>query len=117
MLRHDNPIFEITAFYPNLATYYPYLSGLAVLLPQTIGQFFTGVVSDRFNRVNILGIACIGWSLCTLLAGETDSFGIFVASRVLMGVGFSFIHPPSTGIIRDNFGPSFRATANSIYLF
>lgn len=115
--RHNNPLFEITSYYPNLATYYPYLSGFAVLLPQTICTLFTGIVADKYNRVNILGIASISWSLCTLLAGETDNFGIFVASRVIMGAFFSFIHPPSTGIIRDNFGPSFRATANSVYLF
>ena len=76
-----------------------------------------GTVTDKSNRVLLLGLACILWSSTTLVSGEIDSFGIFVVARVLLGVFTSACQAPALSLIRDFFPQNYRSTANSIYAF
>ena len=107
-------MYEITSYYTDLEEYYPYLSGLAVLLPQSLFTLVQGVWADKFNRVYILGGCSLAWSSITLVSADINNFQLFCALRVLFGCVAS-TGPAASGIIRDNFGPSKRATANSIF--
>ena len=95
---------------------YAFLSGLAVLLPTAIVGIFMGNITDKSNRVQLLGVAGILWSLSTYLSGSVDSFEVFVVMRVLLGVFTAACNPPAISLIRDYFPPSFRSQANSVFL-
>jgi MFS family permease len=102
--------------YPELAANYRFLSGLAVLLPTAIIGIFMGRITDNTNRVKLIGIASILWSLTTFLSGEIDSFETFAGMRVLLGVFTAACIPPAVSLIRDYFPPAYRSQANSVFL-
>mmetsp|Transcript_7828 Transcript_7828/g.13124 ORF Transcript_7828/g.13124 Transcript_7828/m.13124 type:complete len:266 (+) Transcript_7828:444-1241(+) len=116
-LQMNNPFFQISVEYPELATYYPLLSGFAVLLPQAFVGIYTGVLTDKVNRVRLLAAATILWSSSTLLAGEIDNFWVFSGMRVLFGVAVSCANAPGLSLIRDYFSKDYRTFANSINSF
>ena len=111
-------MFEITADYPDIVTYYPILSGLAILLPEIFFGTFMGTITDLSpSRVKQLGFACLACSGCTFLSGEIDNFWAFVGLRVAFGVFTSSCNPPALSLLRDYFPKNFRSTANSVFLF
>ena len=55
-------------------TYYGILAGPAFAIAYSIAGIFTGSLSDKYNRKNLLGVACILWSATTLVQGTTNSF-------------------------------------------
>ena len=61
------------------------------------------------------GVACILWSLTTLLTGLIDSFAMMFLFRFLLGFFESPFNPCAYGIISDYFHPTNRGLANSIY--
>ena len=100
-----------------LPKYYPLLSGIAFLLPQCICGVYMGVITDKVNRVRLLGIACILWSSTTLVDFVVDDFYIFTAMRVMLGIFSAAAIPPALSLIRDYFPPNYRSQANSIFAF
>ena len=66
-LKLNNDKFEITAAYPELVTYYGLLSGLAYSFSKCLFGMLGGRLTDKYNRAFILGIACLGWSVCTYM--------------------------------------------------
>ena len=66
-LRHMNPKYEITAFFPGFQNVYPFLVGMAVLGPQSLFTLVMGQLADRFNRVYLFAGFSILWSLMTIL--------------------------------------------------
>jgi MFS family permease len=63
----------------------------------------------------MLTVACVGWSLMTLLTGFATKLGHVVACRIFLGVFQAACNPPAYSIMADYFHPSYRGTANSIY--
>ena len=115
---HTGPFFQIASEFPLLPLYYPILSSVAVLLPQSTVGLFTGIITDKVrNRVRLFGLGCIFWSSTTLIAGNTDNFYVFALMRFLFGVGVSVANAPALSLIRDYFPPDYRSTANSMYTF
>jgi len=76
---------------------------------------FSGVVSDKVNRKVFAGIACVLWSITTLLSGLIDSFPLMFVFRFMLGFFESPFSPCAYSIISDYFHPSNRGMANSIY--
>jgi len=98
-----------------LASYYGVLAGPAFAASYSICGIFAGVISDRVNRKIFIGICCILWSICTLLSGFIDSFAGLFIFRFMLGMFESAFNPCAYGIISDNFHPSSRTIANSLY--
>lgn len=73
-------------------------------------------LSDRFNRVNILSIAIVSWSLATAACGLAANFFHMLLARIGVAVGESAGTPPSYSMIGDLFAPAKRATATGIYV-
>lgn len=113
---HNNPMFELRYAYPDLAANYRFLSGLAVLLPSAVVGIFMGAITDTTNRVRLLGVASILWSLSTFTSGEVDSFEVFSSMRLCLGIFTAACIPPAVSLIRDYFPPAYRSQANSIFL-
>jgi sugar phosphate permease len=64
-----------------------------------------GSITDNTNRVRLLGISCILWSLSGYIGGAVDSFGVFCLMRIFLGVFQSGCNPPALSLIRDYFPP------------
>ena len=106
---HNNPIYEMSYAYPEMAANYRFLSGLAVLLPTAILGIFMGNITDNTNRVRLVGFASILWSMTTFASGYVDSFEVFSLMRVLLGVFTAACIPPAVSLIRDYFPPNYRS--------
>ena len=64
----------------------------------------------------MMGVACICWSMCTLLSGLIDSFPLLFIFRFLLGFFDSAFNPCAYSLISDLFHPNYRTTANAIFI-
>ena len=71
--------------------------------------------ADRANRVLIISVCIIIWSVMTALCGVATSFLWLLIFRVGVAVGEAGCTPPANSIITDYFPPRSRAGALGIY--
>lgn len=71
--------------------------------------------ADRSNRVMIIVMCIIIWSLMTALCGVASGFIWLLIFRVGVAVGEAGCTPPANSIITDYFPPKSRAGALGIY--
>lgn len=91
------------------------LGGLAfALLYSTLGIPIARI-ADRLNRVNIISLSILVWSVATALTGLAKSFTHLLVARVCVGIGEAGCSPPAYSLISDYFEPARRARAMSIY--
>ncbi len=71
--------------------------------------------ADRSNRVKIIAVCIILWSLMTALCGIAAGFLMLLFFRIGVAVGEAGCTPPANSIIGDYFIARKRATALGIY--
>lgn len=71
--------------------------------------------ADRSNRVKIITLCIILWSIMTALCGFAAGFVMLLLFRVGVAIGEAGGTPPSNAIIGDYYKPTSRATALGIY--
>ncbi|MBK8198836.1 MAG: MFS transporter [Acidobacteria bacterium] len=71
--------------------------------------------ADRGNRVFIIALCVIVWSLMTVLCGLAASFIWLLLFRVGVAIGEAGCTPPANSIITDYYPPKSRANAIGIY--
>lgn len=71
--------------------------------------------ADRTNRVSIITLSLLVWSVFTALTGLARSFTHFLFARVAVGIGEAGCSPSAYSLISDYFPPERRSTAISIY--
>lgn len=71
--------------------------------------------ADRGNRVTIITLSLLVWSVFTSVTGLARTFTHFLLARVLVGVGEAGCSPSAYSLISDYFPPARRSTALSIY--
>lgn len=91
------------------------LSGIGFALFYTLLGIPIANLSERYNRVRIIGVCIILWSAATVLCGFTAGFATLLMARLLVGVGEAGCTPPANSLISDYFKPSSRPTALGIY--
>jgi predicted MFS family arabinose efflux permease len=74
-------------------------------------------LSDRGNRVAIIGLAIVIWSGFTALAGLAKGFGTFAVTRVGVAVGESALTPAAHSIIASYLHGPARTKGFAIYSF
>lgn len=91
------------------------LSGLAHAIAFSVLVLPLGALADRVNRVRLVSIALVIWSLLTALSAFATGFMTMFLSR--MGVGAAEAAGPSTtvSLLSDSFTPKERPTAIGIY--
>jgi MFS family permease len=62
-----------------------------------------GRIADGWIRTRLLGIAILGWSLMTALAGFAGSFPLLALSRLGVGVGEAAVQPAGMSLLADRF--------------
>jgi MFS family permease len=71
--------------------------------------------ADRSNRVMIIALCVVIWSLMTVFCGLAASFVWLLLFRVGVAIGEAGCTPPANSIITDYFPPKSRANAIGIY--
>ena len=71
--------------------------------------------ADRSNRVKVITVCIILWSLMTALCGIAAGFAMLLFFRIGVAIGEAGCTPPANSIIGDYFISRKRATALGIY--
>ncbi len=71
--------------------------------------------ADRGDRVRIINLALIVWSVMTLLSGFAQNFWQLALARIGVGAGEAGAVPPAQSLIADYFRPEERARALAVF--
>ena len=71
--------------------------------------------ADRSNRVMVIAVCVILWSIMTALCGMATAFIWLLIFRVGVAIGEAGCTPPANSIITDYYPPKSRANAIGIY--
>ena len=77
--------------------------GMVFLVTYMLSAPALGWLSDRFSRWIIIGTCVILWSLASGASGLAATFGIFVLTRVFVGIGEGGYGPAAPTILSDLF--------------
>lgn len=91
------------------------LMGLAFALFYTFIGLGIARIADRTNRVNLISIIIVIWSVMTALCGLAANFVQLFGLRMMVGVGEAGLSPSSHSIISDYFDKEERVRPISIY--
>lgn len=94
---------------------YASLAALVFSVVFTFFSFFTGSVSDSYDRRNIAVISCIIWSLSTMAQALASSYTDLVVDRVIIAASQSFFNPAAYTLISELFPPQLVGTMNGIF--
>lgn len=77
-------------------------------------QFVIGGMVDRFGANRVLSYGFLLWSLATMATGFAGGFLIFLALRLLLGIGESVAFPSSSKLIAQHVPAEDRGVANGV---
>lgn len=74
-----------------------------------------GLLADRANRLLLLSLGALVWSLGTLLCGVATGFGMLFFARIVVGVGEAALTPAVVSFIGDSFAGDRRGLAMGVF--
>jgi len=92
------------------------LSGVAFALFYTVFGLPLGRLSDRIGRKPVIAVACIAWSVMTMLCGMATSFAMLLLFRVGVAIGEAGGSAPSVAMVSHLYPPHLRSRALSVFL-
>jgi len=92
------------------------LSGVAFALFYTVFGLPFGRLADRIGRKPVVALACVGWSLMTMLCGIATSFAMLVLFRIGVAVGEAGGSAPSVAMVSDLYPPRLRSRALAVFM-
>lgn len=96
-------------------TQFGLLTGLAFALFYAAMGVPVAMIADRWNRVKLIGIACVVWSGFTAACGMVSSFWQLAAMRFGVGAGEAGGTAPSLSVIADYYPPDQRPLAIGLF--
>lgn len=93
------------------------MGGFAFALLYTFVAIPIAWLADRANRVAIITVALVAWSLMTAACGLAQNFVQLLLARVGVGIGEGGGVAPAYSLIADYFPPRQRARALALYSF
>lgn len=96
-------------------TQFGLLTGLAFAFFYAAMGVPVAMVADRWNRVKVVGIACLIWSGFTAACGLATSFWQLALMRFGVGAGEAGGTAPSLSVIADYFPPERRPLAMALF--
>ncbi len=91
------------------------LHGIAFALFYTLLGMPIGWLADRGNRIRIISVGTLLWSIATAACGFANSFGQMFVARVAVGVGEAALSPSVYSLATDYFRPEKLSRALSVY--
>ncbi len=96
-------------------TQFGFLAGWPFAIFYAVLGLPIAMAADRFNRVKIITICIILWSVMTALCGIAVGFATLILFRIGVAIGEAGCTPPANSIISDYYPAKHRATALGIY--
>ncbi len=96
-------------------TQFGLLTGLAFALFYAGMGVPVAVLADRWNRVRLIALACLVWSVFTAMTGRVASFSQLALIRFGVGAGEAGGTAPSLSLVSDLFPPHRRPFAVAIF--
>jgi len=91
------------------------LQGLALNVTFGLAAFPLGLIADRGNRIRLIWVSAIAWSVFTALSGLSTGFWQLFACRMGVGIAEAGLGPASYSMIADLYPPHARATATAVF--
>jgi len=91
------------------------VGGLFFVLFNLVAGLFLARAIDRGNRVRILALGVVVWSLATAALGLAQGFWTLAAARVAVGVGEATAFPAVMSLIPDLFRAEARGRAVAVF--
>ncbi len=91
------------------------LSGLFFILFNLVAGLLLARAIDRGNRVRILALGVLAWSLATAALGLAEGFWSLAAARIAVGVGEATAFPAAMSLIPDLFRAEARGRAVAVF--
>lgn len=91
------------------------IAGLSLAIFNAAAMVPMGMLADRVNRRNLIGLCLCIWSGATALGGIATNWVQLLISRIVVGAGEAGGGPPSLSMIADRFPPERRTTAVSLF--
>jgi len=95
-------------------TYMGFVIGPAFAFVYCLAAIPIARFADRANRVRIIAIGAVVWSLFTMLSGLAKTPEMFAVSRFGVGIGEAAFLAPAYSLLSDYFPPKRRAFAFAI---
>jgi MFS family permease len=92
------------------------LQGPAFTLVYVFTALPFGRLADRYSRRRLLLAGATLWCAATVLCGLAPSAGVFLAGRLLLGVGEAALIPTALSLLGDSFPPERRGLALGVFL-
>ena len=93
-----------------------FLQGLAFVLPYVILSIPLGRIVDRANRIRVLVIGILVWTISCVTCGLAKNFWQLAFARMGVGAGEASVTPASWSLLADYFPEDRRALPVSIFL-
>jgi MFS family permease len=93
-----------------------FLTGIAFAMFYSVMGIPIARWADRGNRVTIISLACLIWSVMVVLCGFAGNFLALLLIRVGVAVGEAGCVPPALSLIAEYFTRAERPRAVSIYM-
>lgn len=91
------------------------LTGVAFALFYTVFGIPVGRLSDKIGRKPVIAIACLIWSVATMLSGLAGSFLILVLLRIGVAIGEAGGSAPSVAMVSELYPARLRSRALSVF--
>lgn len=112
--KEGNPIYEITAAFPDLNDFYfSLIGGAEQKIPIAIFSLLAGVYSAKLNRKYFLSVTSILWSIAILFNSQAESINDLQLYMIAFGSFSAVLNPVALSMIRDYFPPNQRSQANA----
>ncbi|WP_090514950.1 spinster family MFS transporter [Pseudomonas marincola] len=92
------------------------VSGVAFALFYTIFGIPFSRLADRIGRKPVIAMACVAWSVMTMLCGVTTSFALLLLCRIGVAVGEAGGSAPSVAMVSALYPPAQRSRALAVLL-
>lgn len=96
-------------------TQFGLLTGLAFALFYAAMGVPVAMIADRWNRVKLVGIACLVWSVFTAASGMVSNFWQLALMRFGVGTGEAGGTAPSLSVLADYYPPAQRPFISGIF--
>lgn len=91
------------------------LSGTAFTLCYTLFGLPLGRLADRVNRVTLISVSILAWSVMTMLCGLAGSLLVLILLRCGVGIGEAGGNPACHSLLADLYRRDERTLALSVY--
>ncbi|XP_043478293.1 putative metabolite transport protein HI_1104 isoform X2 [Leptopilina heterotoma] len=101
--------------YNGLGIDYQILAGPSFIAVFTVAGVILGFVADKFNRIRMLSICTLIFSIAIILMGTVKEYWHLVVLRMILAAGEAACNPMATGLISDWFSEEQRGLVMSIF--